>query len=47
MTRFISFTIHLILFGILIRDNNSEACGVYGTGEDHAGKVGIGDRVVF
>ena len=47
MTRFISFTIHLILFGILIRQNNSVACGMYGTDEDHMGKVGISDRLVF
>jgi hypothetical protein len=47
MTRFISFTIHLILFGLLIRENNSEACGMYGADEIHLGKVGIGDRVVL
>lgn len=47
MTKFVSFTIPLVLFGLLIWENNSAACGMYGTDEDHMGKVGIGDRVVF
>ena len=46
MTSFISFTVHLI-FGLLIRENNSEACGMYGTDEDHIGNVDVGDRVVL
>jgi len=47
MTRFVSFTIHLILFGLLRGENDSEACGIYSTDEDQVGKVGIGDGVVF
>ena len=47
MTKFLSFTIHLILYGLLIWENKSVACGMYGTDEDHTGKLGVGDRVVF
>ena len=47
MTRFISFAIRLVLFGLLIWENKSKVCGVYGTVEDHMGEVGIGNRVVL
>jgi membrane protein involved in colicin uptake len=47
MTRLINFTIHLVLFGLLIWENKSEACGMYGTDEDHIGEVSIGDRMVL
>jgi len=47
MKRFISFTVHLTLFGLLIWENNNEVCGMYDINEDHIGKVGIHDRVVL
>lgn len=47
MTRFMSFTIRLVLFGLLIWENKSDVCGMYGTDEDQMGEVGMGDRVVL
>jgi hypothetical protein len=47
MKRFMSFAIHLKLFGLLIREFKSEVCGMYGIDKDHIGKVGIHDRVVL
>jgi membrane protein involved in colicin uptake len=44
---FISFTIHLALFGLLIWENKNEVCGMYGIDEDYTGKVGIRDRVIL